>query len=804
MSAIKQKIADMYTMQGETGVNSDSIRIEKEAEVYQKIAGIKNQLSQDEYNQLMILQKQIGLSEEKLKNAENYKDLLVGIFKNENVTYEEMRARLKVSQEQEKEYNKQMYDLQKIEVIWNDIQPGEATDEETFNLLNNLEEIQKSGKDLQFTEQEIQKISLALEGKNINTKEIWDIFDEKAASLNNKLKEQYQIQDKINTAMERKKFYNSGEYNEEKQAQEQRERLLQEEVQLKQRQQAISVLVQSLGTVVTLVTTISGIVKTINDDSLTAEEKFKQILTVAVTTLPIIIPQIVSIAKQLPTMAIGLGLISKGNYDVAKSAGTAGAALWGAYWPILAIIGALTIAIVGLVNSCIDLYNWYHQDATAAAEASERAQELTEAYNEAKQKAEELKTTLSDYSGAVKQLNQLKKGTKEYAEALNEANEKAKQIRDEYDLYDKSSYKNGVLTFDKDAWYDIQTQAQDKVAEAESRMYSGKILANNAELKSQQTDSKRSIFWESYKDGLTSVSNPIYGGTVDQVTNGLIKLKAENEDFYLQLKNGSASMSEWVSALDGNAWGLNFLSEEIDKNKEEFFKLAEATEKVTNANLQYYETMNKSYLAEKYGDRLASMSYNAQGEFDKAIYTQLLAALGESAPQQQATQAQMEKDRQNQNRSVNLQGDVAGSQEAWSHEIEQGWGKALGMMVNPVGMWNQTGNLNKKVINDLKNEGLSDKDLENLIGRKEIKSDEDLAKAYAQIAGVDISKATKKGKKYVDDTGETVLDFSSNEARGKMRATIYNEASSKASQQKAQTEVEEFYSCCSKCYGRFR
>jgi hypothetical protein len=49
---------------------------------------------------------------------------------------------------------------------------GKATDEEKLGLLNNLKEIQKSGKDLQFTEQEIQKISLALEGKNTNTKEI--------------------------------------------------------------------------------------------------------------------------------------------------------------------------------------------------------------------------------------------------------------------------------------------------------------------------------------------------------------------------------------------------------------------------------------------------------------------------------------------------------------------------------------------------------------------------------------------------------------------------------------------------------
>jgi len=549
--------------------------------------------------------------------------------------------------------------------------------------------------------------------------------------------------------------------------------------------QSIVSLAGSFGQLATAISMVPKIKDIWDNETLSGGEKLLQTMTSLISIFTMFGSSIKGIATQLPILSAKLGLVEA----EAVKAGTAGIAAWG---PLLLYIGLLVVAIGGLVASCKGLSDWFHQDATAAAEAAEKAQELTEAYNEAKQKAEELKNTLSDYSGAVKQLSELKKGTKEYAEALNEVNEKAKQIRDEYDLYDKSSYKNGVLTFDEDAWYDIQTQAQEKAAKAESRMYSGKILANNAELKSQQTDSKRSIFWESYKNGLTSFSNPIYGGTVDQVTNGLVQLKAENEDFYLQLKNGSASMSEWVSALDGNAWGLNFLSEEIDKNKEEFFKLAEATEKVKNANLQYYESINKTYLAGKYGERLASMSYNEKGEFDEAIYTQLLAALGQSAPQQQATKIQQAQDLKNQGRTVNLGGDVASSQEAWSHEVEQGLGKALGMIVNPVGMWEQTGNLNKKLTNDLKKaQGISDKDLENLIGTSELKTDEDLAKAYAQLTGVDISKATKKGKKYVDDTGETVLDFSSNEARGKMRAAVYNEASSKASQQKAQEEVEE-------------
>lgn len=515
MSALKQKIADMYTMQGETGVNSDSIRIEKEAEVYQKIAGIKNQLSQDEYNQLMMLQKQIGLSEEKLKNAENYKDLLVGIFKNENVTYEEMRARLKVSQEQEKEYNKQMYDLQKLDSIWLKAEEGKATDEEKLGLLNNLKEIQKSGKDLQFTEQEIQKISLALEGKNINTKEIWDIFDEKAASLNNKLKEQYQIQNKINTAMERKKFYNSGEYDKEKQAQEERERLLQEEVQLKQRQQAISALVQSLSTVVTLVTTISGIVKTINDDSLTTEEKVKQILTVTITTLPIIIPQIVSIAKQLPTIAIGLGVVDAGNKAVTKSAIKSGAALWGAYWPILAMIAAIAAALVGLnklIKIAADNYNKVANEAKNAAATAQRLREQAQSLADTQK---QLETSFEAYKTAEEKIESCTKGTKEWQENLETVNTTVKDVLENLDKLGNVDLgkiftvdkETGRLTIDQEAMKGVLEEANFQTQTAEMTANRAEYEAILAQNKSDLTDISRDMLPGSW------VSNPAWGIT---------------------------------------------------------------------------------------------------------------------------------------------------------------------------------------------------------------------------------------------------------------------------------------------------
>jgi hypothetical protein len=165
MSALKQKIADMYTMQGETGVDPNSARIEKEAEVYQKIAGMKDQVTQEEYNQLIALQKKMGLEAERLSKAENYKELLTGIFNNENVSLSTMKKRASEIANQTKEYENQQVALEEIRDLILDIE--NATEEDKGDLLDDLIELEGSGtQELQFTGQELEEIYTLLADKN--------------------------------------------------------------------------------------------------------------------------------------------------------------------------------------------------------------------------------------------------------------------------------------------------------------------------------------------------------------------------------------------------------------------------------------------------------------------------------------------------------------------------------------------------------------------------------------------------------------------------------------------------------------
>jgi uncharacterized protein YlxW (UPF0749 family) len=76
---------------------------------------------------------------------------------------------------------------------------------------------------------------------------------------------------------------------------------------------------------------------------------------------------------------------------------------------------AAAIAIIlALVATISILINKYNEEANAAEVAAEKATSLKEAYDEAQQAAENLKTTINDYQDAIDTMNKLEEGTLEY------------------------------------------------------------------------------------------------------------------------------------------------------------------------------------------------------------------------------------------------------------------------------------------------------------------------------------------------------------------------------------------------------
>lgn len=258
-----------------------------------------------------------------------------------------------------------------------------------------------------------------------------------------------------------------------------------------------------------------------------------------------------SIGKILPGINAMIGATATGTKVLGSSALAATIEIHGlklAMWEVYLIIAAI-VAIIGLVTVGIKaLSDAYNADAIAAQQAAEAAQEAKKAFGDAKTAADNLKTTISDYTDALHQLKDLKSGTEEYTEALESANAKAKELIETFGLYDEAYTQNGMILFKDNSLENLQARADSAVRAAEAQKYSTQISANQAKLRSDQTDLRREIGLAFDPRGLANdvfvpitnnalaIVDDFKGATDEQVSdivNRLTKLKESNESAYI-------------------------------------------------------------------------------------------------------------------------------------------------------------------------------------------------------------------------------------------------------------------------------
>ena len=581
-----------------------------------------------------------------------------------------------------------------------------------------------------------------------------------------------------------------------------------ENVDMTSRIQNIVQMTAAVGQLASGIQTLINLGSIWSNEDLTVGEKILQTIMALGTAIPLIITGFTTMKTSLVGLAVSFGVVGSAEEAATMGAAQFGAAIWTALAPILpiilAVVAAVALLVVG-INAAIKAWN---ADADAAREAAQAAKEAEESYLKLKEAAEELKKTVSDYNDAKEELKDLKKGTEEYNKALEEANKTAKELMEKYNLYDKAEYKGGLLTFKEGTLENLQGQLDTDVQNASTRMYSAKIQANNAALKSQTTDTVRSteVGFNPFGliDDIFAGLNPlvllndtisITDNQVRDITSKLQQLEKEDEIQYEKIKNSNQAFEEWIQATYKGDYSMQQLAEQIGENRNAFIDLANATNEAAEANRRYISEMNKIYIEQQYGAQIGRMATNAKtGVIDQGLYNQIVDILNSSAVQKKIREEELAAEQRRNSSTVNLAGDKLTSQEAWSHEFSQGVGK----VVLPW-MWGSnkaSGNLNTLVTQYLKSNGVSDKYLEQRIGRTNLDSNKDLAEAYAKLTGKDISGLTWKGDKFLDDSGETILDASNSDARAKMRAQIYTDIARDYGnlqiQQNAQAESQNF------------
>ena len=568
-AVLKQDIINSYQAQGRGDIteSSYSAGLDKEVEIASKLLNIKEQISSEEYNTLTTLQKQSGEAAQRLADAENYKKNITDIFKNEDVSLNTMKKRLKEIQNQNAELENQKTTIEEIGELVLQAEEAEDSDEIDDTLYNLLEREGIQTQAAGLTGEDMSSIYNDIEKTEGSRVESWSILDQRANSIEQKLQAQYNQEERLKVAIQQRTFYESENYKQLQLEQQARDRIIQQAQQQAERQKAITASVEGVTSLVSLLTTASGIFSIITDDSLSGWEKFTQITTTLLMTLPMIISSFSSIRALLPNLAASFGVVASAEVSV----GTAASAMWSqVLLPIMPIIAAIGV-LIGVV---VSLSNAYNADAEAARNAAAAATEAKTAAEEAITAYEELVSGMEAYDTAVDKLNDLKEGTDEYAEALKEANNqvidlvKNNQNLSQYVTRDEK----GLLTFEEGS-EDIVEQARQRVNSANAAANIAEINANQTQLQSDRTDLIRDMgldFW-------WSPQAPLTGDWIDDV---------QLQSIIEAINNNSGMLSEdTLATIDGIAGNQSLIDTLMETdNRNQLMDLAARTKELNDTN----------------------------------------------------------------------------------------------------------------------------------------------------------------------------------------------------------------------------
>ena len=653
---IKQDIINQHSSQGEK-LNND-FAVEEEIEIASKILEIRENLTEEEANQLIEQQKQVGLLTDQIKNYEKIDKNIQNVVKKfnlENDTLEDINNELTDTQDK----------IKRVKSAIQNIDDSPETRKEALDLLEKegivLQENQTAEQALlnfqtQLKDNEKELIQAKKDAEFLNEQDI-DVLTAQRDAIKGSVDETY------------------------------RRKLAEQEIQT---------VIKGTTTILSSIASIGGIVKTISNEDLSNWEKFKSIASVIALQGVNIVKNWESVKKTLQfagdaqkvqALAVSLGFLDAAEVSATASAGAMWTAILGPIALVIAGITAVGVAIYALVKA-------YNADADAAKEAAEAANILTDRYNECKQAAEALQQSVSEYEDAKKALDELTEDAEGYAKALEKANENAKKLIEEYKLFDKYTIKNGVITIDPDALQEMQDKANQNLSKVESSMYGAKIASNQANLKSQNTDLRRSI------------GSVVGTGTYDSDTGREITRQFNAEE--IQAVGDAMSSFEIDLSKDSEALKQELLSrseipqsvkdniDAIVDNKEKLQEFATSISEATEANKFYSEQIMGNLVKEKYGDKIQGMAKttNELGEEERNL-----------------------------------------AREAQINAIATKWAES------------DTNSMNKELKNIDVGKASSNNALNNNFGY-EISNDEDLAKTYAkEVLGYDLSKSemTYKG-----------------------------------------------------------
>lgn len=602
---LKQQIVNLYASEGVTA-DSNSVNVTEQAKIAQRILDIKTALTQKEYNQLTALQKQIGEDAERIKYLEEYKKIGLEILDNENATIEDYEERLSIERESLKNEEKKLSYLTREKNLY---QKGLRDEEDTEAFRQSLSDLgQKDTTSMeQFKIIEAARMKI-IDGETLSQKEIETIIE----AQNQALKEQQQIVERVNQGLEGRQAAENNTLEQLQNKQTQQQSQFDNVEAQKQRQIAIQKTIQGVTTLISLFTTLTGVIETINDESLDGWEKFKRISITLLATLPMLITNFSSMISLMPNLAISMGAVAAGTTaaDLGfKQATISVLTFQTALGPLWLVLLAIAAAIGAVVAICVALDKAYNADANAAKAAAEASREAAKAAEDAADAYKKLKDTFKSYDEGVEALQKLTRGTEEYNEALKTVNDTAMDlIKNNQELARHASRNSeGLIVFDEDTAALVEA-ARSKMHTAQATTDIAQIYANQTSLKSQRTNLARQkdigyhetvqtedgtqVVWMQIDDeSLQRVIEVINKNNGTLLKEDLEKIESinKNEELMNSIMNASDDIIKLADVTDQlNATNKMLLDESLREKLEEKSSYAGKTEAEKNAIATIY------------------------------------------------------------------------------------------------------------------------------------------------------------------------------------------------------------------------
>lgn len=614
----------------------------------QQILGLSKNLSTEQYNQLKTLKEQAEADKLKLSELEKQNEVQRSMAEIDA----DILNQNKLIKEQSKSYADIKKEVDSIEAVRSAAARTEKGQikyvEDRNKILQSQREILESinllsDEGLLSTEQQatLQK-ALDRDGKDriLTQKQITDL-DEIAQTV---LTQQVEKEKELTREKELQAAIDRGELDTQRIKAQQSEGALQSGINLQERNIAIQETVKGMTSLISLTTSFVGIVKTLNDDSLSGWEKFERVGSTLLITLPMLITNFSAITRLMPNLAVSIGAVATGakvGFGEATVAVLTFETALGPLWLVLLAVAAAIGAVVAIGYSLVKAYN---ADADAAKEARQSVTELTTAYEECKNKVEELKNAMSQYDDAVDSLKDLKENTDEYKEALEKANEEARKLIEQYGLFGKFTYdEKGLIKIDEDALKEAITNAEQKVEDVYVALQSAKIMSTNADLKSQRTDFARQVgmLTKTYdKSGLylegttrksgerTSESIQIDDKSINNIINGLNQIRESDQGKYSSLfdKGNEEILKNTILAFDDITPAVRENIDQVLKQKDALQSLTESTYKAAEANGFYASQVIGDIVQSKYEKQFEAFATKG-GKVDNALAQNLSNAM---------------------------------------------------------------------------------------------------------------------------------------------------------------------------------